>query len=199
MFVYTMGRIVSVFSPLSSLSLSLCHLSFYFCMSLSLSLSYSNASCFFLSILCLLLSFPLSFFLTLSVSPSFPLSFPPSLPGSLVGVGDVISQQLIERRGLANHSMRRTAKMMSIGFFFVVSVLSLSRSLSFFSFLSLSLCSFALHKHTGACLQLLWVSGCVANYCLSRFPIKGPNFIDWQQAKQLAKAVAHKLKVSRGV
>ncbi|XP_012674739.2 protein Mpv17 [Clupea harengus] len=39
--------------------------------------------------------------------------------GSLVGVGDVISQQLIERRGLANHSMRRTAKMMSIGFFFV--------------------------------------------------------------------------------
>ncbi|XP_051501366.1 protein Mpv17 isoform X2 [Myxocyprinus asiaticus] len=39
--------------------------------------------------------------------------------GSLVGVGDVISQQLIEQRGLANHSVRRTAKMMSIGFFFV--------------------------------------------------------------------------------
>ncbi|XP_015199279.1 protein Mpv17 [Lepisosteus oculatus] len=39
--------------------------------------------------------------------------------GSLVGVGDVISQQLIERRGLANHSMQRTAKMMSIGFIFV--------------------------------------------------------------------------------
>lgn len=39
--------------------------------------------------------------------------------GSLVGVGDVISQQLIERRGLANHSIQRTAKMMSIGFFFV--------------------------------------------------------------------------------
>ncbi|XP_052390455.1 protein Mpv17 isoform X3 [Carassius gibelio] len=39
--------------------------------------------------------------------------------GSLVGVGDVISQQLIERRGLANHSIRRTTKMMSIGFFFV--------------------------------------------------------------------------------
>ncbi|XP_055041570.1 mitochondrial inner membrane protein Mpv17 isoform X1 [Misgurnus anguillicaudatus] len=39
--------------------------------------------------------------------------------GSLVGVGDVISQQLIERRGLANHSVKRTAKMMSIGFFFV--------------------------------------------------------------------------------
>ncbi|XP_051909586.1 protein Mpv17 isoform X2 [Hippocampus zosterae] len=39
--------------------------------------------------------------------------------GSLVGVGDVISQQLIERRGLAQHDARRTAKMMSIGFFFV--------------------------------------------------------------------------------
>uniref|UniRef100_A0A669DQS6 Mitochondrial inner membrane protein Mpv17 n=1 Tax=Oreochromis niloticus TaxID=8128 RepID=A0A669DQS6_ORENI len=39
--------------------------------------------------------------------------------GSLVGVGDVISQQLIERRGLANHNVQRTAKMMSIGFFFV--------------------------------------------------------------------------------
>ncbi|KAM3603579.1 uncharacterized protein V6R79_025379 [Siganus canaliculatus] len=39
--------------------------------------------------------------------------------GSLVGVGDVISQQLIERRGLAHHDARRTAKMMSIGFFFV--------------------------------------------------------------------------------
>lgn len=40
-----------------------------------------------------------------------------------MGVGDVISQQLIERRGLANHNVRRTAKMMSIGFFFVVSTL----------------------------------------------------------------------------
>ncbi|XP_050927700.1 protein Mpv17 isoform X2 [Lates calcarifer] len=39
--------------------------------------------------------------------------------GSLVGVGDVISQQLIERRGLAQHNVQRTAKMMSIGFFFV--------------------------------------------------------------------------------
>ncbi|XP_007241597.1 protein Mpv17 isoform X1 [Astyanax mexicanus] len=39
--------------------------------------------------------------------------------GSLVGVGDVISQQLIERRGLSNHCVKRTAKMMSIGFFFV--------------------------------------------------------------------------------
>uniref|UniRef100_A0A3B3UKQ5 Mitochondrial inner membrane protein Mpv17 n=1 Tax=Poecilia latipinna TaxID=48699 RepID=A0A3B3UKQ5_9TELE len=39
--------------------------------------------------------------------------------GSLVGVGDVISQQLIERRGLAHHNVGRTARMMSIGFFFV--------------------------------------------------------------------------------
>ncbi|XP_061602438.1 protein Mpv17 [Cololabis saira] len=39
--------------------------------------------------------------------------------GSLVGLGDVISQQLIERRGLAHHNMYRTAKMMSVGFFFV--------------------------------------------------------------------------------
>lgn len=39
--------------------------------------------------------------------------------GSLVGVGDVISQQLIERRGLAEHDVWRTTKMMSIGFFFV--------------------------------------------------------------------------------
>nr|XP_057947687.1 protein Mpv17 isoform X2 [Doryrhamphus excisus]XP_057947695.1 protein Mpv17 isoform X2 [Doryrhamphus excisus]XP_057947703.1 protein Mpv17 isoform X2 [Doryrhamphus excisus] len=39
--------------------------------------------------------------------------------GSLVGIGDVISQQLIERRGPAGHNVRRTAKMMGIGFFFV--------------------------------------------------------------------------------
>uniref|UniRef100_A0A8C9QSB6 Mitochondrial inner membrane protein Mpv17 n=1 Tax=Scleropages formosus TaxID=113540 RepID=A0A8C9QSB6_SCLFO len=39
--------------------------------------------------------------------------------GSLVGVGDVISQQVIERRGLSNHNLQRTTKMMSIGFFFV--------------------------------------------------------------------------------
>uniref|UniRef100_A0A8C3IB97 Mitochondrial inner membrane protein Mpv17 n=1 Tax=Chrysemys picta bellii TaxID=8478 RepID=A0A8C3IB97_CHRPI len=41
--------------------------------------------------------------------------------GSLVGVGDVISQQLVERRGLRGHSSRRTLKMMAIGFCFVVS------------------------------------------------------------------------------
>ncbi|KAM9496431.1 mitochondrial inner membrane protein Mpv17 isoform 1-T2 [Clarias gariepinus] len=39
--------------------------------------------------------------------------------GSLMGVGDIISQQLIERRGLKNHSIKRTTKMMSIGFLFV--------------------------------------------------------------------------------
>ncbi|KAB5517213.1 hypothetical protein PHYPO_G00187130 [Pangasianodon hypophthalmus] len=39
--------------------------------------------------------------------------------GSLMGVGDIISQQLIERRGLTKHSIRRTSKMMSMGFFFV--------------------------------------------------------------------------------
>ncbi|XP_053565426.1 protein Mpv17 [Bombina bombina] len=39
--------------------------------------------------------------------------------GSLVGVGDVISQQLIERRGLQGHNVKRTVKMMGIGFCFV--------------------------------------------------------------------------------
>ncbi|XP_017312383.1 protein Mpv17 isoform X1 [Ictalurus punctatus] len=39
--------------------------------------------------------------------------------GSLMGVGDIISQQLVERRGLTKHSIRRTTKMMSMGFFFV--------------------------------------------------------------------------------
>nr|XP_028581205.1 protein Mpv17 isoform X3 [Podarcis muralis] len=39
--------------------------------------------------------------------------------GTLVGVGDVISQQAVERRGLAGHSSRRTLKMMAIGFCFV--------------------------------------------------------------------------------
>uniref|UniRef100_A0A8C6T8P5 Mitochondrial inner membrane protein Mpv17 n=1 Tax=Neogobius melanostomus TaxID=47308 RepID=A0A8C6T8P5_9GOBI len=39
--------------------------------------------------------------------------------GTLVGVGDVISQQLLERKGLSNHNLQRTAKMMSIGFCFV--------------------------------------------------------------------------------
>ncbi|XP_044864754.1 protein Mpv17-like isoform X1 [Mauremys mutica] len=38
---------------------------------------------------------------------------------SLVGVGDVISQQLVERRGLSGHRSGRTLKMMAIGFCFV--------------------------------------------------------------------------------
>lgn len=41
-----------------------------------------------------------------------------------MGAGDVIAQQLIERRGLAQHNVQRTAKMMSIGFVFVVSFVS---------------------------------------------------------------------------
>ncbi|XP_053315293.1 protein Mpv17 [Spea bombifrons] len=36
--------------------------------------------------------------------------------GSLVGVGDVISQQLLERRGLRNHNVGRTVRMMGVGF-----------------------------------------------------------------------------------
>ncbi|XP_054837364.1 protein Mpv17 [Eublepharis macularius] len=39
--------------------------------------------------------------------------------GTLVGVGDVISQQLVERRGLAGHNGQRTLKMMTVGFCFV--------------------------------------------------------------------------------
>lgn len=39
--------------------------------------------------------------------------------GSLVGVGDVISQQLLERRGLHGHNLERTMKMMGIGLCFV--------------------------------------------------------------------------------
>ncbi|KAF7235887.1 Protein Mpv17 [Varanus komodoensis] len=39
--------------------------------------------------------------------------------GTLVGAGDVISQQVVERRGLAGHSPRRTLKMMAVGFCFV--------------------------------------------------------------------------------
>ncbi|XP_056409201.1 protein Mpv17 [Hyla sarda] len=43
--------------------------------------------------------------------------------GSLVGVGDVISQQLVERKGLHGHNLERTMKMMGIGFCFVGPVL----------------------------------------------------------------------------
>ncbi|NXO05617.1 MPV17 protein, partial [Rhinopomastus cyanomelas] len=39
--------------------------------------------------------------------------------GTLMGAGDVIAQQLVERRGLRGHQGSRTAKMMAIGFCFV--------------------------------------------------------------------------------
>uniref|UniRef100_A0A3B5MMC2 Mitochondrial inner membrane protein Mpv17 n=1 Tax=Xiphophorus couchianus TaxID=32473 RepID=A0A3B5MMC2_9TELE len=54
-----------------------------------------------------------------AVMTKYPWSVQIVTAGSLVGVGDVISQQLIERRGLAHHNVGRTARMMSIGFFFV--------------------------------------------------------------------------------
>lgn len=38
-----------------------------------------------------------------------------------MGAGDVIAQQLVERRGLRGHQGPRTLKMMAIGFCFVVS------------------------------------------------------------------------------
>ncbi|XP_048372002.1 protein Mpv17 isoform X3 [Sphaerodactylus townsendi] len=39
--------------------------------------------------------------------------------GTLVGAGDVISQQLVEKRGLTGHNGQRTLKMMTVGFCFV--------------------------------------------------------------------------------
>uniref|UniRef100_A0A7M4E5V9 Mitochondrial inner membrane protein Mpv17 n=1 Tax=Crocodylus porosus TaxID=8502 RepID=A0A7M4E5V9_CROPO len=44
-------------------------------------------------------------------------------PGALMGVGDVVSQQLVEQKGLRGHSGRRTLRMMAIGFCFVGPVL----------------------------------------------------------------------------
>lgn len=41
--------------------------------------------------------------------------------GSLMGVGDMISQQLVERRGLQQHQAGRTLTMVSLGCGFVVS------------------------------------------------------------------------------
>ncbi|XP_036842737.1 protein Mpv17-like [Oncorhynchus mykiss] len=52
-----------------------------------------------------------------------PWTFQIITAGTLVGVGDVISQQVLERRGLTNHNVTRMAKMMRIGFFFVGTVL----------------------------------------------------------------------------
>ena len=36
--------------------------------------------------------------------------------GCLSGIGDVIAQQVVERKGFKNHNFRRTANFMSIGF-----------------------------------------------------------------------------------
>lgn len=41
--------------------------------------------------------------------------------GSLMGLGDIISQQLVERRGLQEHQTGRTLTMVSLGCGFVVS------------------------------------------------------------------------------
>lgn len=41
--------------------------------------------------------------------------------GSLMGLGDIISQQLVERRGLREHQAGRTLTMASLGCGFVVS------------------------------------------------------------------------------
>lgn len=41
--------------------------------------------------------------------------------GSLMGLGDIISQQLVERRGLQEHQTGRTLTMVSMGCGFVVS------------------------------------------------------------------------------
>ncbi|CDQ67716.1 unnamed protein product [Oncorhynchus mykiss] len=70
----------------------------------------------------LLLSFSTPSFSLPLTSPSL-FSLPLYRPGKLVGVGDVISQQVLERRGLTNHNVTRMAKMMRIGFFFVGTVL----------------------------------------------------------------------------
>ncbi|XP_064364240.1 protein Mpv17 isoform X2 [Dromaius novaehollandiae] len=43
--------------------------------------------------------------------------------GALMGAGDVIAQQLVERRGLRGHQGRRTVKMTAIGFCFVGPIL----------------------------------------------------------------------------
>ncbi|KYO44194.1 hypothetical protein Y1Q_0017744 [Alligator mississippiensis] len=44
----------------------------------------------------------------------------PGCLGALMGVGDVVSQQLVEQKGLRRHSGRRTLRMMAIGFCFVL-------------------------------------------------------------------------------
>uniref|UniRef100_UPI00398F6443 mitochondrial inner membrane protein Mpv17 isoform X1 n=1 Tax=Pristiophorus japonicus TaxID=55135 RepID=UPI00398F6443 len=43
--------------------------------------------------------------------------------GALIGCSDIISQQVIERQGLANHSIKRTIKMTTVGLVYVAPVL----------------------------------------------------------------------------
>ncbi|XP_066851393.1 protein Mpv17 isoform X4 [Anser cygnoides] len=42
-----------------------------------------------------------------------------TVPGALMGAGDVIAQQLVERRGLREHHGKRTLRMVAIGCCFV--------------------------------------------------------------------------------
>ncbi|XP_032877288.1 protein Mpv17 isoform X3 [Amblyraja radiata] len=43
--------------------------------------------------------------------------------GSTCGISDIISQQLIERRGLTDHSIKRTIKMTTVGLIYVGPIL----------------------------------------------------------------------------
>ncbi|XP_067839877.1 protein Mpv17 [Heptranchias perlo] len=43
--------------------------------------------------------------------------------GALIGFSDIISQQLIEQQGLANHNIMRTVKMTTVGLIYVAPVL----------------------------------------------------------------------------
>ncbi|XP_051880692.1 protein Mpv17 isoform X2 [Pristis pectinata] len=42
--------------------------------------------------------------------------------GGLVGFSDIVSQQLVERRGIANHNVKRTVKMTTVGLIYVLAV-----------------------------------------------------------------------------
>ncbi|XP_051880691.1 protein Mpv17 isoform X1 [Pristis pectinata] len=43
--------------------------------------------------------------------------------GGLVGFSDIVSQQLVERRGIANHNVKRTVKMTTVGLIYVGPIL----------------------------------------------------------------------------
>jgi len=47
------------------------------------------------------------------------------MSGSIIGTGDVLAQQVIERKGY-NHNLRRTTKMICIGMFFTAPTLRAS-------------------------------------------------------------------------